>query len=79
MNPILLTVLKAIGNTLLGLLVSLLTGKTFKVIVYWPLKWLTSKTKTTRDDKVIEKVADDWHIDDADWQVGERIDTENKK
>ncbi len=70
MNPVLMAVwLRSVGWTLLrvlgSLLMQLITGKALKQLLLWPLEKLSRRTATTEDDKVVEKVREDWELGPA--------------
>lgn len=65
MIPIIMTLGKTAGTVVLTLLTQLLTGKSFKQLLLWPLTWFSKKTKTEADDKVVEQIKHDWQLDDA--------------
>lgn len=54
--PVLLTTL---GQVLLSFLVTLLQGKVFKEFLLLPLEWLSERTKSTTDDKLVDLARED--------------------
>lgn len=60
---ILMTILKTIGASLGSLLVALLTGKTFKDLLLRPIRWISSKTATPEDDKIVKDIETDWGVE----------------
>lgn len=55
-------ILKTLGSILLSMVMSLLTGKTFKTLILWPFQWLASKTVNKKDDELVEKAKQDLDI-----------------
>ena len=51
------------GAVLLAAVLSLITGKTLKYIIYLILSKLSKKTDIVEDDKIVGKIAEDWHIE----------------
>ena len=52
-------ILKTLGSILLSMVMSLLTGKTFKTLILWPFQWIASKTINKKDDELVEKAKED--------------------
>jgi len=63
MHLILWQVAKTVGTILLSMLMSLLTGKTFKTLLLAPLKWWASRTHSEFDDKLIQAAEQDLGLD----------------
>ena len=58
----LITVLKTVGASIGSLLLALLTGKTFKELLVRPIAWISRKTETRVDDKLVEDIREDWGL-----------------
>lgn len=55
-------VLTGLKTAVAPLLMSLLLGKTFRSILYKPIRWITGKTGTKEDDKIAETIREDWEL-----------------
>lgn len=54
----------AVGAAVLAVLVSLLTGKTFKTLLLYPFqKWAAKNTDKTLGDKLVEEAEKDLGVD----------------
>lgn len=67
MNPIIWTkigwtLLRTLGTVLGSLAMQLLTGKALKQLLLWPIEKWTKKTETLEDDKVVERIKEDWEV-----------------
>jgi hypothetical protein len=62
MVPILWTLLKTLGTVLGSLAMQLLTGKALKQLILIPIEKWTKKSKSVEDDKVVDKIKQDWDI-----------------
>lgn len=65
--PTILTALVAAGRVtgqvVLGLLTTLLMGKTFRDLLAAPLGWIARKTGTRSDDRIVADVRADWGLE----------------
>jgi hypothetical protein len=58
---------------LVGAVTALLTGKTFRRILLLPFEWISGRTGTRVDDKLVEEARRDLGVQDP------TLDTEEKK
>lgn len=58
--PVAVSIGKTVGQVLISLLMSLLTGRAFKRLLLIPLEKWTKRTKTKKDDQVVEEAKKDW-------------------
>lgn len=63
---LLVTLLRTLGQVLLPLLVSLASGKTLRVLVYKPLRWIVRRTTNRHDDVIVDRIRDDWQLTPSD-------------
>ena len=57
--PIAWAVLRVVGQSLLGILTTLLAGRTLRRLVYWPVEWISRRTRNRVDDQVADDIASD--------------------
>jgi hypothetical protein len=48
-------IVAAVAAAATAIVAQLLAGKAIKKLLLWPLEWLTKKTKTKVDDKIVEQ------------------------
>jgi hypothetical protein len=59
-------ILKTLGQVLMSIVATLLTGKTFKSIVLWPFQWIASRTKNKKDDELVHRAEEDLGLQEGD-------------
>lgn len=76
MHLILVSVLRVLGQVLLGLVMDLLTGKTLKLLLYKPIAWYTSKyPRNVVEQEVVQEIRKDWNLTEADLVVDKPAET----
>lgn len=63
---VIISVLRTVGQVLLPLLVALASGKTLRVLVYKPLRWIARRTANRHDDVIVDRIRDDWQLSPSD-------------
>lgn len=64
--PVLIAIGHAILKVLIALGVDLLTGKTFKALLYRLMELVTRRTTTKVDDEILLEVKKDWSLSEED-------------
>lgn len=59
-------VARAVGQALLGMAATLLTGSAFRKLVVWPFEWLAARTRNKRDDELVRDAKNDLGIDQTE-------------
>lgn len=55
-------VARSVGQVLLGMATTLLTGRAFKKLLVWPLEALAKKTRTKKDDEIVADAKKDLDV-----------------
>jgi hypothetical protein len=54
---------KTVGQVLISLAMSMLTGRAFKRLILWPFEALSKKTRTKKDDQIVQDAKRDLGVD----------------